>query len=420
MPRMRPQPISTYVKHSVFALALALLPQSGWALGTRVVDQNAEATARGDAFAATADNPSAVYYNPAGITQLHGTQLLLGGYGITFNNRIDLKADGDPFDNKYKLQGVPQVFATIEVPKTPFTLGLGIYSPFGFSNKYADDVPFRNLATEGSIAWITVNPVIAFKITPTLSFALGPMISYAEAELVQGVRAPGDEFRFKGDDVAIGGNAGLMWQPHKMHSFGATYFSPTTMQFKGHSHLQYDAFTLPVEVFPGFTVPFPVPAADQRETATANFHFPQHVVLGYSFRPTDEWNFEVNVDWTDWDSLNTVTLKQKSGNIAIPFNWSSSFLYEFGVTKKFGDWKVSAGYVYSENSVPAGSFTPLVPDTDRHILSAGFGRKWNNFDAFVAYQYTWSGKRDISEGTLADGTYKFEAHALTLSLAYRF
>jgi long-chain fatty acid transport protein len=403
------------------AAALTLAPREAGALGTRVVDQGAEATARADAFAATADNPSAVYYNPAGITQLHGTQLLLGGYALTYNSRVDLRVNGDPFDNKYQPQGVPQIYATFELPKTPITLGLGIYSPFGFSTKYSDDVPFRSIAREGSIEWVTINPVIAFKLHPTLSLAVGPMINIAKATLVQGVRAPGDEFRFKGDDVGIGGNAGLLWQPHPMHSFGVTYTSPTTMHFEGHTHLRYDGFVQPVEVFPGVVVPFPVPGADRREEASANFHFPQHVVLGYSFRPRDDWNFEFNADWTDWDSLNTVTLKQKtSGNLAIPFNWKSSWIYEFGVTKKFGAWKLSAGYAFSENSVPAQSFTPLVPDTDRHILALGFGHSWDRIDAFLAYQHTWSGKRNISEGTLADGTYKFEANALTLSLNYRF
>ncbi len=406
---------------ALLALGLAAGPRSLHALGTRVVDQGAEATARGDAFAATADNPSAIYYNPAGISQLRGTQVLLGGYGITFNSRINLEGEGDkPFDNKYQPQGVPQVYVTHQFEKAPITLGLGIYAPFGFSNKYSDDVPFRSLAKEGSISYLSINPVVAIQITKSLSFAVGPTVNYGKAELVQGVFAKGDEFRFEGEDWGLGVNAGVLWQPHRMHSFGVTYFSPTTLEFDGDSHLQFASFNTLVEVAPGVVIPFPVPGVDQREKATAKFRFPQHVVVGYSFRPTENWNFEVNVDWTDWDNLNTVTLEQRSGNVSIPFNWQSSFLYEFGVTRRIGDWKLSAGYVFSENSVPEASFSPLVPDSDRHILSAGFGRKSERWDWFVAYQYTWSDERSIDLGTLADGTYQFEAHAVTFSLAYRF
>ena len=53
--------------------------------GFRLASQDAFATARGEAFAATADNASAIYYNPAGITQLTGNSLRAGLYGIYLN-----------------------------------------------------------------------------------------------------------------------------------------------------------------------------------------------------------------------------------------------------------------------------------------------------------------------------------------------
>jgi long-chain fatty acid transport protein len=64
------------MKPPITALCVALITipcLSSYGLGFRIADQNAEATARGNAFTATADNPSAVFYNPAGITELSGT-----------------------------------------------------------------------------------------------------------------------------------------------------------------------------------------------------------------------------------------------------------------------------------------------------------------------------------------------------------
>jgi len=40
--------------------------------GLALNDQDTFTTSRGGAFVATADNPSAIYYNPAGISQLNG------------------------------------------------------------------------------------------------------------------------------------------------------------------------------------------------------------------------------------------------------------------------------------------------------------------------------------------------------------
>src|SRR5437773_11800257 len=64
--------------------ALATLPAFG--LGTRIPNQDAEAQARGNAFAATADTPAAIYYNPAGISQLEGLNAQFGIHLISVNS----------------------------------------------------------------------------------------------------------------------------------------------------------------------------------------------------------------------------------------------------------------------------------------------------------------------------------------------
>jgi long-chain fatty acid transport protein len=48
------------------------------AAGLRVNEQGAKAMGMGNAFAAQADDPSALYYNPTGIAFLKGTQVSLG------------------------------------------------------------------------------------------------------------------------------------------------------------------------------------------------------------------------------------------------------------------------------------------------------------------------------------------------------
>ena len=74
-------------RRNILRLLLAMLISgvSAWkvsANGFGLPDQDAFATARGEAFVATADNPSAIYYNPAGITQLTSSNFRGGVYGI--------------------------------------------------------------------------------------------------------------------------------------------------------------------------------------------------------------------------------------------------------------------------------------------------------------------------------------------------
>jgi long-chain fatty acid transport protein len=193
------------------------------------------------------------------------------------------------------------------------------------------------------------------------------------------------------------------------------------MHYSGHTRLSIPGFSTSFEVFPGFFVPVDVPGTFREEDADVDFQYPQSIMAGYSWRPTPEWNFEVNVNWTDWDNLNTLTLHQPSGDVALPFNWESSFFYSFGATRYLPNgFRVSAGYIYSENSVPNESFSPLVPDSNRHVISVGVGQERDRISWDLSYQYAYGPHRKIDNGTLANGTYRFESHAIALTLGYRF
>ena len=62
-------------------LALAL-PACLFANGFDIYEQSAKAVGLGGAFIAQADDPSAIFFNPAGIVQLDGTQLSVGACAI--------------------------------------------------------------------------------------------------------------------------------------------------------------------------------------------------------------------------------------------------------------------------------------------------------------------------------------------------
>src|SRR5262245_56879978 len=77
---IRPRADTADMAFSLLLLAtvLKMWPTPVFGIGFRIPNQDAEAIARGNAFVATADNPSAIYYNPAGITQLEGHNAQIG------------------------------------------------------------------------------------------------------------------------------------------------------------------------------------------------------------------------------------------------------------------------------------------------------------------------------------------------------
>ncbi len=62
----------------VGTLGLIMLSTSAYGAGFELHEQGAKAVAMGTAFLVQADDPSAVFYNPAGITQLEGNQVSIG------------------------------------------------------------------------------------------------------------------------------------------------------------------------------------------------------------------------------------------------------------------------------------------------------------------------------------------------------
>jgi long-chain fatty acid transport protein len=243
-------------------------------------------------------------------------------------------------------------------------------------------------------------------VTKTLSIAAGVSWDHAESELL--FRPFGVDYaRFRGraDDIAY--NAGILWQPSDMHSFGLTYRSVSTMNLKGHSDTH-------------LVVPFSLNVSG--ESAMTDFKFPQTITAGYSFRPNPCWNFEFDADWADWHRLKQLTLiKTLTPSQSLTLDWQSSWMLEFGATRYLPDnWQVSAGYIYSMNSTPSANFNPIVPDSDRHIFSVGVGKRYKHLSWDLTYQLSYGPDRTITGEPGINGTYQFISHAVAASLGCHF
>jgi len=387
--------------------------------GLRLPDQDAYASGRGEAFAATADNPSAIYYNPAGIGQLKGHDVRGGVYGLYLQVEHQAPGGGNETENQKDLHTVPQLFYTYGLEQVPLTFGLGLYSPYGLSSEWPQDSGFRTLATQGKLSYMTINPVAAYGLLKNLYLGGGPTFNFADINLQQGITPiPGNDlFKFKGDGSTVGFNLGLLWQPHEKVSLGVNYRSATSIKFDG---------TTTTEAYNAVPGVFPAPFSLEQD-ANTKMAFPQNVVCGLSFRPTPDWNFEFNADYTDWNTVNKLTVDQAlSAPANLPLYWKSSWYYEAGVTRKLGErWRVSAGYIYNQNSVPDTYYSPLVSDLDRQFVTAGVGYVGPHFNFDFAYQFGFSAERTVTGSWAgypqnADGDYASRSQVLRLSLGWKF
>ena len=111
MPRTRLAPHRrAHLFLGVSACLLALAPLALHASGTQVGFKDAFATARGNAFVATADNPSAIYYNPAGLTQIQGQEISATAYFVQLDADYRSSLTGQTSSLKTETQLLPQLY----------------------------------------------------------------------------------------------------------------------------------------------------------------------------------------------------------------------------------------------------------------------------------------------------------------------
>jgi len=155
--------------------------------GFSIFEQGAKATGMAGAFAATADDPSAIFYNPAGLAQQRSLTVLGGATFINFANEFV----GDP--NSEFTSGVegnynhhtfvpPNVYATIPIGGN-LTLGIGAYSAWGLRTDWASPWAGRFISRDADLKTMSFEPAIAWQSSDG-RIAIGGGIEYRRGRVI--------------------------------------------------------------------------------------------------------------------------------------------------------------------------------------------------------------------------------------------
>src|SRR5438093_455123 len=148
-------------------VVVAALLTSGAAFGSgfSIFEQGAKATAMGGAFAATADDLSAIFYNVAGIAQLRHAEFLAGGTTINFSNEFN----GDPNDpftsgqrGEYRAHTFIPPNAYFVAPIGSYlTFGIVVMTPFGLRTNWREPWAGRFISRVATLRSVDVAPAVA-------------------------------------------------------------------------------------------------------------------------------------------------------------------------------------------------------------------------------------------------------------------
>jgi len=397
--------------------------------GFALVQQGTAAMAQGNAFVATADDASAIYYNPAGLNQLKRAQAYLG----TFLNHPDRDFEGGGQVAETNHRWYRSLTSYIAIPATDrLAVGIGFFSPFGLGTAWPPEWAGRYLTTFSSLKTYDLNPVISVKPLENLSVAAGFNVLWSSVELKRKVPVPlnlggqparDGEVRLTGDGHGFGYNLGLLYEPVPGVKLGAAYRSQIAVTHRGNLER---------------SLPAPLPAP-QRDPGEAAVTFPPSVTFGVAYSRWQPFSLEFDTTWTGWSSYDSLKVNLTNpiflnggltNTIVTPKEWQDAWAFRFGANYEVREgMKVRVGYIYDLTPVPDSTFDPQVPDANRHIFTAGGDLKIGRFTLGIAYNYILSEDRDKNNQIVfngvpvplqANGRYRSDVHAVGLSCAFNF
>lgn len=162
------------------------------AAGFAVLEQSIRGL--GNAYAggtAGGEDISTIFYNPAGLSEYAGTEIISGGHLAI--SKIRFKADRSSDGLNRPLTGsnggnaaenvvIPNLYLATDLAG-PFRLGLGITVPFGLGAKYDKHWRGRYEAINSQLRTVDINPAISYALNDKISLGFGFSAQYIEVEL---------------------------------------------------------------------------------------------------------------------------------------------------------------------------------------------------------------------------------------------
>src|SRR3990172_2292821 len=409
---------------SIFCSSVPDIYGSGFAVYTH----DAAALGQGNSAIAHTEGPSAIFFNPALISKLEGTQIQVGTTLIIPSREVKSDFTGD----------TERTEPTVFFPSTLFFTrkfndkvsgGLGVFSPFGLGTEWDGDWEGRYITTNSRLKTFNFNPVIAYQLTPNIAVAAGVDFIILDADLEKKINLnnfstllPNVDYnqKFSGDGNGIGYNLGVVYDISRDISFGASYRSEVKVDIEGDA-----TFELPSVYTPN-------------TGGETDITLPQQAYAGMCYKGFDHLTLEAGIRWEGWSSYDELKFDFEqpilgSRTVVFKKDWKDTYGGNIGAQYQLNDTvSLRAGYLYSENPVPDMTFEPSIPDSNTHLFTIGTGLKYRQARIDLAYGYQLLEKRDkensiddnpnngLNVATSANGEYGTHLHLVGLSLTYVF
>ncbi len=360
-------------------LAAAMLPaQPALAGGFLLQEQSSREIGRAfSGAAASADDPSTIFYNPAGMTELPGVQVTTGGTLLFIetaqhdqgtqlhlpggtSSTVNGGNGGNPFA---PVVPVPTSYASAQLGHSGLWAGIGISAPFGLKLRYDDGWFGRYESLHSKLLTIDVQPSLAWRVSDRLSLGGGLDIQYVDVTLTNalpnlGTSADGT-LRVSGDDVSLGWNAGLLVKLDGGVRLGLHYRSRVKHEVKGDYALS------------GLAAP--LAAANGTTAVRSPLTMPDIATASISAPITPATRLMLTGRFYNWSVLQDIRFLRTGHAPAVKhLQYSDSWSLAAGADHRINDrLTLRAGTMFDRTPTDDAFLTTRIPDGDRTWATAG-------------------------------------------------
>jgi len=403
---------------AVVCMVTTTISMPAFASGYMIPEQGTKAMGMSNAFSAIADDASANWFNPAGLSFQDNNVSINGVFVAPVN---EFETGGQTYSAKKATHFIPQVYIRYGADDSKLSYGLGINAPFGLSVDWTDSgAPFSQLTagadsvTFSEIQGVHVNPNVSYQVNDDLSVALG--VQYYN---IFKVNLDSHALKINGSGDGFGGNLAFMYKTDSW-SVGGSYRSKVKIDLTGTEVGGQLLAALGASALVGVS-------AD----ASTSLTIPDLQTLSIAYNVTPDLLLSVQVDRTNWATFDKIEIQNGApistavgSTKTIPENWKATIAIRLG-----SEWKMDkvsrlrAGYTYDPTPTNETDFSPRLPGNDRQLVSIGYGRDLSeNLTMDLAYMYGWLKDRTAVAPTKAayQGVYKGTVSLFSAAIKYSY
>jgi long-chain fatty acid transport protein len=403
------------IKSFIFSLLFAVAGLSVFAGGYQVRLQGNKSTGMGLTGTALNLGSSSIFYNPGALSLMkEKMDFSVGASGIisriTFEkSESQYQAETEnPMSTPFYIYGAGRI-------SDKWTVGLGVYTPYGSSAKWDDDWAGSLLIQNISLKAIFIQPTVAYKINDKLGVGAGFVYAYGTVELAKSLNSgPGTGAALEGTSSNMGFNLGVFYTPTEKLSVGLNYRSKVLAEVKGGDA----TFTVPQ------SIQSLVPTNNKFD---ATLPMPGNLDFGLSYQASEKLLVSLEVNWVMWSVYDTLTFEfEESGdrlNSSNPRLYKDTFIPRLGFEYKLNDMvTLRAGGYYDPSPTDENYFNPETVSLNTLAFTLGLSVKpTEKLSIDLSYLQLTGLKAEKSYSPENfTGTYKSAAYIPGIGVSYHF